>query len=106
MLGAQGTLPGPDELDLVTGTRTGLFLLVLLATLLLGMAEVLRDNSAQTILPNIVKPHQLEKANGQMWSVEGVTNIFLGPPLGSLLLLACQPAGGTLGCRRFPEMNQ
>jgi len=87
VLGSQDTLPGPDELDAVTGTRTGLFVLVLLATLLLGMAEVLRDNSAQTIPPNIVKPHQLEKANGRMWSVEGVMNVFIGPPLGSILLV-------------------
>ena len=71
----------------MTGTRTGLFLLVLLATVLLGMAEVLRDNSAQTIMPNIVHPAQLEKANGRMWSFEGIMNTFVGPPLGSLLLL-------------------
>ena len=88
VLGAQSDLPGPDELDQVVGTQTGLFLIVLAATLLLGMAEVLRDNSNQTILPNIVKPHQLEKANGRIWSVEGVMNTFAGPPLGSLLLLA------------------
>ena len=87
VLGAQGTLPGPDELDNVTGTRTGLFVLVLVATLLLGMAEVLRDNSAQTILPNIVEPDQLEKANGRIWSIEGIMNIFVGPPLASLLLV-------------------
>lgn len=87
VLGAQDTLPGPDELDAVTGTQSGLFLLVLGATLLLGMAEVLRDNSNQTIMPNIVEPHQLEKANGRIWSIENVTNTFAGPPLGSLLLL-------------------
>jgi MFS family permease len=87
VLGAQNTLPGPDELDLVTGTRFGLYAIVLVATLLLGMAEVLRDNSAQTILPNIVEDDQLEKANGTIWSIEGVTNTFVGPPLGSLLLL-------------------
>lgn len=88
VLGAQDSLPGPDALEAVTGTQTGLFLLVLGATLLLGMAEVLRDNSNQTILPNIVRPDQLEKANGRVWSVENVTNTFAGPPLGSLLLLA------------------
>jgi MFS family permease len=87
VLGQQHSLPGPDELESVTGTRTGLFLLVLLATLLLGMAEVLRDNSAQTIMPNIVHPTQLEKANGRLWSFEGIMNTFVGPPLGSLLLL-------------------
>ena len=83
----QGALPGPDELDLVTGTNTGLFLIVLSATLLLGMAEVLRDNANQTIMPNIVRPDQLEKANGRVWSIEGIMNLFVGPPLGSLLIL-------------------
>lgn len=88
VLGQQGALPGPDEIERVTDTRTGLYLLVLVATLLLGMAEVLRDNSAQTIMPNIVHPDQLEKANGRLWSAEGVANTFVGPPLGSLLLVA------------------
>jgi MFS family permease len=86
VLGRQGTLPDPGEVGLVTGTQTGLYLIVLLATLLLGMAEVLRDNSAQTILPAIVAKENLEKANGRMWSVEAVANTFAGPPLGSLLL--------------------
>jgi MFS family permease len=87
VLSEQGALPGPDELDTATGTRWGLLAVVLTATLLLGMAEVLRDNSNQTILPDIVRPHQLEKANGRIWSIEGVANTFAGPPLGSLLLL-------------------
>ena len=60
---------------------------MLLATLLLGMAEVLRDNSAQTIMPGLVDPSQLEKANGRLWSIEAIANTFVGPPLGSLLLL-------------------
>lgn len=88
VLGQQDVLPGPDEVESVVGTQTGLFVLVLIATLLLGMAEVLRDNANQTILPDIVHPDQLEKANGRIWSVESVTNTFAGPPLGSLLLLA------------------
>ena len=87
VLGEQGALPGPDEVDSITGTRTGLFLLIVAATLLLGMAEVLRDNANQTIMPNIVEPHQLEKANGRIWSVEAVMQNFAGPPLGSVLLL-------------------
>lgn len=86
VLGKQGDLPDPGDLDSVTGTQTGLYLVVLLATLLLGMAEVLRDNSAQTILPAIVDTSQLEKANGRMWSAESVANQFIGPPLGSVLL--------------------
>jgi len=88
VLSQQSTLPAPDELDSVVHTRPLLYAAVLLATLLLGTAEVLRDNSAQTILPAIVEPDQLERANGQMWSVEGVANTFVGPPLGSILIAA------------------
>jgi MFS family permease len=86
VLGMQGSLPSPDELESVVGTRTGLYLLVLLATLLLGCCEVLRDNSAQTILPAIVEPDQLERANGRLGAMELVANTFAGPPLGALLL--------------------
>lgn len=82
----QGSLPAPGEVNTVAGTRWLLYGAVLSATLLLGMAEVLRDNSAQTILPAVVPPEHLERANGQMWSAEGVANTFVGPPLGSLLI--------------------
>src|SRR5690606_15570085 len=88
VLGEQAGLPGPDAVDRATGTRTGLYAVLLAATVLLGMAEVLRDNSAQTFLPNIVDSDQLEKANGRMWGAEAVMNTFVGPPLGSALLLA------------------
>ncbi|MGD9996818.1 MAG: MFS transporter [Ilumatobacteraceae bacterium] len=88
VLGTQGSLPGPDEVDLVIGTRAGLYLLVIAATLLLGLAEVLRDNCGQTFMPSIVDSEHLEKANGRMWSAELSMNAFVGPPLGSLLLVA------------------
>lgn len=79
-------LPAPDELVNVVGTDVLLYGLVLAATLLLGVAEVLRDNSAQTILPSIVPAEHLERANGRMWSMESIANTFVGPPLGSLLI--------------------
>lgn len=79
-------LPAPDELVNVVGTDALLYGLVLAATLLLGFAEVLRDNSAQTILPSIVPAEHLERANGRMWSMESIANTFVGPPLGSLLI--------------------
>jgi MFS family permease len=87
VLGQQGSLPGPKAVDTVVGTRTGLYLLVVFAVLLLGMAEVLRDNSGQTLLPSIVDKEHLEKANGRLWAAEGVANTFIGPPIGSLLLI-------------------
>jgi MFS family permease len=86
VLAKQGSLPGPDDVASVAGTQWALYITIVLATLLLGMAEVLRDNSAQTIMPAIVAPDGLEKANGRLWAAEGVANTFAGPPLGSLLL--------------------
>ena len=53
---------------------------------LLGSAEVLRDNAAQTILPSLVDPKDLEAANGQLWSTEQLTSQFIGPPLAGVLI--------------------
>jgi MFS family permease len=87
VLARQSKLPAADQLSKVTGTSTGLYILLLVATLLLGTAEVLRDNCGQTFMPSIVDVDQLEKANGRMWSTENIANTFIGPPLGSLLLI-------------------
>ncbi len=89
VMGRQGALPAPDvvaDAARAISTDTGLYLLILLATLLLGIAEVLYDNSAQTFLPSIVHTDNLEKANGRMWSGELVANTFAGPPLAALLI--------------------
>jgi MFS family permease len=88
VLGRQSRLPSPDKVSTVVGTQTGLYIVLLIATLLLGTAEVLRDNCGQTFMPSIVETDHLEKANGRMWSIEGIANTFVGPPLGSLLLIA------------------
>ncbi len=53
---------------------------------LLGSAEVLRDNAAQTMLPSIVESKDLEVANGQLWSSEQLTGQFIGPPLAGVLI--------------------
>lgn len=81
-----GTIPAPDEIDGVVGTTWSLYLAVIVATVLAGTAEVLYDNSAQTFMPAIVEPAELERANGRLYSAELVANQFLGPPLASLLL--------------------
>jgi MFS family permease len=89
VLARQGALPGPATVaDAATAisTDTMLYALVLAATLLLGIGEVLYDNSAQTFMPSIVHPDDLEKANGRLWSVEQVANNFAGPPLAALLI--------------------
>jgi MFS family permease len=79
-------LPAPDEVDQVVSTEWVLYVILIVATLLLGVGEVLYDNSAQTFLPAIVEPSQLERANGRLYSAELVANQFVGPPLASLLL--------------------
>jgi Major Facilitator Superfamily len=53
---------------------------------LLGSAEVLRDNTAQTFLPSVVDKAQLEQANGALWSTEQLAGQFIGPPLAGLLI--------------------
>jgi MFS family permease len=87
VLGRQGSLPGPGDVSAVVGTTTTLYLIVLVSTLLLGMAEVLADNCGQTFMPSLVDTDDLERANGRLWAAEGVANTFVGPPLGSLLLV-------------------
>jgi MFS family permease len=85
----QDALPLPGSVTDATTTittDTTLYLLVLLATMLLGVGEVLYDNSAQTFMPSIVHPDNLERANGRLWSVEQVANTFAGPPLAAFLI--------------------
>ena len=68
-----------------------LYLMLLMSALLIGTAEVFRDNAAQTILPDIVADNQLEKANGRLWSVELTGNQLAGPAIGSVLIAVSTP---------------
>lgn len=69
----------------------GLFALILGAALLVGIAEVFRDNAAQTMLPALVPHDRLEHANGRLWSVELAGNALIGPALGALLIALALP---------------
>lgn len=68
-----------------------LFAAMLLAALAVGVAEVFRDNAAQTMMPALVPHAELERANGRLWSVELVGNALLGPALGAFLIAAAAP---------------
>ena len=68
------------------GTSLGLLLMIGATSFILGAAEVLGNNSAQTFLPDVVEQGALEQANGQMASAEYLSTSFVGPFLGSLLL--------------------
>jgi MFS family permease len=56
--------------------------------LLLGSAEVIFSNAAQSVLPALVPPELLAKANGSQQVSLTVGESFLGPPAGSLLFAA------------------
>jgi MFS family permease len=90
VLMTQGDLASPDAVAGGTAEPPAYAALLLgvvyVAALLLGTAEVFRDNSAQTLLPAIVDKENLEKANGRMWGAEMVMNSFVGPPLAGFLL--------------------
>jgi len=82
------SLPSLNDLSAITDLETNwpLYITLLITAFMFGLAEVLRDNSAQTLMPNVVDQENLEKANGRMWSAESLTNSFIGPPLGSLII--------------------
>ena len=73
------------------GNAPGLFAALCLIAFLLGVAEVFRDNAAQTALPQVVDDTDLERANGQLWSVERIMGEFIGPPLAGFLIAWAVP---------------
>lgn len=82
------SLPSLSELTTITDLETNwlLYFTLLITAFLFGLAEVLRDNSAQTLMPSLVNRENLEKANSRIFSAESLTNSFIGPPLGSLMI--------------------
>ena len=68
-------------------SKTSLYILLLFAALIVGMLEVVRDNTMQTLVPSLVDTAVLEKANGRLWGIELVANSLIGPTLGGVLLL-------------------
>lgn len=71
--------------------QPGLYAMILVAALVVGGAEVFRDNAAQTMLPSLVPHAGLERANGRLWSVELVANSLIGPVLGAFLIALWLP---------------
>jgi len=69
---------------LVTTDRLTIFVLIVLVGLIASF-EVVFDMAAQAFLPSIVEPGQLERANGRLYSVEVITNSFVGLPVGAML---------------------
>jgi MFS family permease len=60
---------------------------VLLAASVLGLAEIVRDTAAQTVVPRLVSASMLERANGRMVAAEVLGGEFIGPPVGAALFV-------------------
>jgi MFS family permease len=72
---------------LVATGREELWMLYVVA-FALGTVETLHDTAAQSIVPNIVEPELLSRANSRQYAVELTANQFVGPPVGGLLAAA------------------
>ncbi len=59
--------------------------LVAVAAFVLGLAEVLADSVTGTLVPALVPPDQLERANSRMVAATITGNELIGPALGGLL---------------------
>jgi MFS family permease len=83
-------------LAIVTGTAS--IPVVYAAAFLLGMAEVLVDTASQAIVPSLVQPALLERANGRLYTADIVGSTFIGPPLGGFLfgIAAAVPFFGSI----------
>ncbi len=78
-----------------------LFMVIFALALIVGTAEVFRDNAAQTMMPSLVPPEKLEYANGRLWSVELVGDSLLGPAIGAFLIAAAVPLPFALNAVAF-----
>jgi hypothetical protein len=91
-----------DRLRILAGANVGRMLLIGALALLtlahlehlavlyvvafaLGVADTLFDTSVHSLLPRVVQPQELERANSYLQSAELITLEFVGPPLGGLL---------------------
>lgn len=69
-----------------------LFAAIIASALLVGLAEVFRDNAAQTMLPSFVAHDRLERANARLWTLENAANQLAGPVAGAFLVGVFLPA--------------
>lgn len=91
-------------LTVVTLTGGGSMAALYAAAVLVGVAEVFRDTTAQSVLPQVVGRDALPAANGRLHAAELTTNAFAGPPLGGVLVGvgAAVALGAPRGCGRWP----
>ncbi|MFI0452577.1 MFS transporter [Actinomadura sp. 6N118] len=57
----------------------------------IGCGDILFTGASQAIVPTLVRPDELERANGRLIGAESVSREFLGPPLGAALFAFATP---------------
>jgi MFS family permease len=72
-------------ITVLVATGSADIVLLCVAGFCLGSAEVVFSNAAQSILPRLVRPDQLARANGNQYVVQTAGQLFVGPPAGSVL---------------------
>ena len=77
---------GTFGLALTATPGTGAVWLLAALAFAQGTVEVLRDNTAQTILPQVVEKPQLEEANAVLMTSENLMSQFLGPPVAGAMI--------------------
>jgi MFS family permease len=58
------------------------------AAFVLGIQQIFYDTTAQTMVPLIVPPDRITRANARLFAAEILTEVFVGPPLGGALAAA------------------
>lgn len=59
--------------------------LLYVAFALVGVMEIAADNAAISVLPDLVQPDDLDRANGRIATAQLVADEFVGPPFGGFL---------------------
>ncbi len=59
---------------------------LMVASFLIGTSEVITDGGVPALVREIVRSDQLEVANARLIATQRVSNVFIGPPAGALLL--------------------
>ncbi len=78
-------------LAVLSVVHAGQIAVLYLVAFAIGVAETAVKAAGQTLVPDIVPPDQLERANGRFGATQFAAEEFLGPPLGSLLFALATP---------------
>jgi MFS family permease len=72
-------------ITVLVATRRADIAILAVAGFVLGSAEVVFSNAAQSVLPRLVRTERFARANGNQYVVQTTGQMFIGPPVGSVL---------------------